>query len=164
LRLAKDDNRNSHRAETELGLRRIGRPSRGRLAEQLATQAQRSPRKRFLLPPSATKRPRRHCLVERGCNNGQCLLGVLVSGAKVWGGSAVFPLRPWSYASESPWESSASSLNSRVRSAMCACALSNRLRSIFGAVASWPPRSSVPITSRRWAMFCSSRWRRLSAP
>jgi hypothetical protein len=29
LRLAKDDNRNSHRAETELGLRCIGRPSRG---------------------------------------------------------------------------------------------------------------------------------------
>ena len=29
LRPAKDDNRNSHRAETELGLRRIGRPSRG---------------------------------------------------------------------------------------------------------------------------------------
>jgi hypothetical protein len=28
LRFAKDDNRNSHRADTELGLRRIGRPSR----------------------------------------------------------------------------------------------------------------------------------------
>ena len=46
-------------------------------------------------------------------------------------------------------ELSASSMNSRFRSAMCrACALSNRLRNIFAAVASWPPRSSVPITSR----------------
>jgi hypothetical protein len=149
LRLAIDDNRNSHRPETELGLRRIGRPPRGRLAEQLATQAQRSPRKPFLLPPSATKKPRRHCLVERGCNNGQCLLGVLVSGTKVRGGSAVFPLRPWSYASLSAWGPSASSMNRRFRSAMCrACALSNRLRNNFAAVASWPPRSSVPIISR----------------
>ena len=30
LRLAKDDIRNNHRAKTELGLRRMGRPSRGR--------------------------------------------------------------------------------------------------------------------------------------